>query len=105
MSHRTGHRRSVRFVDFLVTKHGLAAALRSNDAEFQALHAYFLDRLVPVSAQLLRAAEQADEIAPGTDPYQLIHGVGNLCIGAEFDAHYDARPLVALLLAGLRRAR
>src|SRR6201999_1240810 len=29
------------FVDFLVTKHGLAAALRSDDASFQALHAYF----------------------------------------------------------------
>src|SRR3954466_85700 len=30
------------FVDFLVTKHGLAAVLRSGDAGFDALHAYFL---------------------------------------------------------------
>lgn len=29
------------FVDFLVTKHGLAAALRSDDAGFDALHAIF----------------------------------------------------------------
>jgi hypothetical protein len=35
-------------VDFLVTKHGLAEVLRSDDAAFQALHAYFFDRLVPV---------------------------------------------------------
>src|SRR3984885_12770276 len=35
------------FVDFLVTKHGLAAAL-SDNARFEALHAWFLDRLVPV---------------------------------------------------------
>src|SRR6476659_8772450 len=36
------------FVDLLVTKHGLAAALRSDSAHFDALHSYFLDRLVPV---------------------------------------------------------
>ncbi len=35
------------FVDFLVTKHGLAAALRSDDATYDALHTYFLDRLMP----------------------------------------------------------
>ena len=45
-----------RFVDFLVTKHGLAGALRSDDSGFAALHAYFLDRLVPACASLLRAA-------------------------------------------------
>jgi len=46
------------FVDFL-TKHGLAAALRSDSAGFYGLHAYFLDRLVPVCEQLLDAAENA----------------------------------------------
>ena len=47
------------FVDFLVTKHGLAAALRSDQARFQTLHAYFLDRLVPVCAELLDAAARS----------------------------------------------
>ena len=94
-----------RFVDFLVTKHGLAAALRSDEAGFEALHSYFLDRLVPVCAQLLDAAEEAGEIDTGTDAYQLMHGVGNLCIGADADTRYDPRPLVALLLAGLRRTQ
>ena len=47
------------FVDFLVTKHGLAEALQSDDAAFETLHAYFLDRLVPVCAQLLDAAATA----------------------------------------------
>ena len=32
------------FVDFLVTKHGLAAVLHSDDPGFEALHTYFLDR-------------------------------------------------------------
>ncbi|CAM5564068.1 hypothetical protein SGRIM128S_05648 [Streptomyces griseomycini] len=44
-----------RFVDFLVTKHGLAAVLRSDSAGFDALHAYFLDRLAPVCTQAARS--------------------------------------------------
>ena len=47
------------FVDFLVTKHGLAGALQSDSGGFDALHAYFLDRLVPVCQQLLDAAVAA----------------------------------------------
>ncbi len=53
------------FVDFLVTKHGLAAALRSDNARFETLHGYFLDRLVPVCARLLGAAAAAGEIRRG----------------------------------------
>jgi AcrR family transcriptional regulator len=90
------------FVDFLVTKHGLAEALRSDDAAFETLHAYFLDRLVPVCARLLDAAAAAGEIVPGVDAYELLRGVGNLCIGADSDPRYDARRLVRILVAGLR---
>ncbi|WP_225097763.1 TetR/AcrR family transcriptional regulator [Streptomyces sp. CoH27] len=92
------------FVDFLVTKHGLAAVLHSDDAGFEALHTYFLDRLVPVCTRLLEAAAEAGEIRPGLQGYELMRGVGNLCIGAESDTRYDARRLVALLVAGLRGA-
>jgi AcrR family transcriptional regulator len=90
------------FVDFLVTKHGLAAALQSDNAAFATLHAYFLDRLVPVCAQLLDAAASAGEIRPGTDALELLRGVGNLCIGAETSPQYDPRRMVGLLIAGLR---
>ena len=90
------------FVDFLVTKHGLAEALRSDDAAFETLHAYFVDRLVPVCARLLDAAAAAGEIVPDMDAYQLMRGVGNLCIGADHDPRYDARRLVALIITGLR---
>lgn len=93
-----------RFVDFLTTKHGLAAVLQSDDARFESLHAYFLDRLVPVCAQLLDAAAESGEVRADLQAYELMRGVGNLCIGAESDARYDARRLVALLIAGLRRS-
>ncbi|MGW8397879.1 TetR/AcrR family transcriptional regulator [Streptomyces lydicus] len=91
------------FVDFLVTKHGLAAVLQSDNTGFETLHAYFLDRLVPVCAQLLDAAAGAGEIRSDLAAYELMRGVGNLCIGAAGDPRYDARRLVGLLIAGLRR--
>jgi AcrR family transcriptional regulator len=91
------------FVDFLVTKHGLAAAMQGDSAGFETLHAYFLDRLLPVCTQLLDAAAASGEVRSDLDAYQLMRGIGNLCIGADSDPRYDARRLVALLVAGLRR--
>jgi AcrR family transcriptional regulator len=91
------------FVDFLVTKHGLATALQSDDAGFQALHAYFIDRLVPVCTELLDAAVAAGEIRSDVPAYQLMRAVGNLCAGAGNDKHYDARYMVGLLITGLGR--
>ena len=80
------------------------AALQSDKASFEALHAYFLDRLVPVCARLLDAAAAAGEIRSGVDAYELMRGVGGLCAGAEGDSRYDARRMVGLLIAGLRQA-
>ncbi|MFJ9909164.1 TetR/AcrR family transcriptional regulator [Streptomyces sp. NPDC101152] len=91
------------FVDFLVTKHGLADALQSDSSRFAALHTYFLDRLEPVCAQLLGAAVDAGDIRPGTQPYELMRGIGNLCIGRDSDPRYDPRRLIELLLQGLRQ--
>ncbi|KAF0846908.1 TetR/AcrR family transcriptional regulator [Nocardia caishijiensis] len=91
------------FTDFLVTKHGLAAALRSDDPTLQALHADFLDRLLPACGELLDAAAAAGEIRTDIEPYLLLRGIGNACIGAETDQRYDARRVVELIVAGLRR--
>jgi AcrR family transcriptional regulator len=91
------------FVDFLVTKHGLATALHGDDAGSGALHAYFVGRLVPVCATLLDAARtdlgtSSEEGA--LDGYDLLKGVGNLCIGAASDSDYDADRLVQALISG-----
>jgi AcrR family transcriptional regulator len=91
------------FVDFVVTKHGLAAVLQSDDPCFDPLHSYFLERLVPVCTQLLDAAADAGEIRTGQDAYELMRGVGGLCAGLDNNPRYDARRLVELLIAGLRR--
>lgn len=90
------------FVDFLVTKHGLARAMRSDDPGFAALHSYFLDRLVPVCDRLLRAAVAHDEIRSDVGGLELMWAVGNLCAGGDSDDRYNARRLVDLLVDGLR---
>ncbi len=92
------------FVDFLVTKHGLATVLQSDHAGFRALHDYFLDRLVPVCAQLVEAATAAGEIRADVRAFELMRGIGNLCAGDQ-DPRYDPRHMVDLLVAGLRRPR
>jgi AcrR family transcriptional regulator len=91
------------FVDFLSTKHGLAAALQSDKAQFETLHGYFLDHLVPVCAELLDAAAEAGEIRADVEAYPLLRAIGGLCAGVEGDSRYDARRMVGLLIAGLRK--
>jgi AcrR family transcriptional regulator len=90
------------FVDFLVTKHGLAGALQSDDACFDPLHAYFLERLVPVCAQILEAAVDAGEVRADLEALELMRGVGNLCAGASGKHGFNARRLVEILVAGIR---
>jgi hypothetical protein len=77
--------------------------MHSDTAGFETLHAWFVDRLEPACAQLLEASVRSGEIPVELPALQLMRGVGNLCIGAETDPDYQARRLVALLLAGLRR--
>ncbi|MFF0531726.1 TetR/AcrR family transcriptional regulator [Nocardia amikacinitolerans] len=92
------------FADFLVTKHGLAAAMRNDPDSFTALHALFLDRLVPVLDDLLAAARKASEVTPDLTAYQLMRAIGDICAGAEMsDPNYDVRLTVRLLLDGCRR--
>jgi hypothetical protein len=78
--------------------------LQSGDARFEPLHSYFLDRLVPVCAQLLDAAAASGEIRSDLGAYALMRGVGSLCGGGR-DPRYDARQLVEVLIAGRRRSR
>ncbi|MFI7195412.1 TetR/AcrR family transcriptional regulator [Nocardia nova] len=92
------------FADFLATKHGLAAAMRSDPDGITALHALFLDRLVPVFENLLTAARGAGEVTTDFTAYQLMRAIGDICAGAEMtDPNYDPRLTLRLLLDGCRR--
>jgi AcrR family transcriptional regulator len=93
-----------RFADFLVTKHGLAEALHSDQAGFESLHAEFVDRLLPVLDELLKASAAAGQARADVRAYDLMLAIGNLCIGVETFPDYHARRMIDLLLAGLASA-
>lgn len=88
------------FVEFLVTKHGLADALRGRGAEVAALHGWFVDRLVPVCDMLFGAAAVAVGTVPRIDAYSLLKGIGDLCAGARGGARHDVDALVQVLVTG-----
>ncbi|MFB7598080.1 TetR/AcrR family transcriptional regulator [Streptomyces sp. NPDC056160] len=89
------------FADFLVTKHGLAEALHSDQAGFESLHNEFVERLMPVLDQLLKASAAAGYTRSDVRAYDFMLAIGNLCIGVEKFRDYQARRMIDLLLAGL----
>ncbi|RCH59632.1 TetR/AcrR family transcriptional regulator [Streptomyces sp. SDr-06] len=89
------------FADFLVTKHGLAEALHSDQAGFESLHNEFVERLMPVLDQLLKASAAAGYTRSDVRAYDFMLAIGNLCIGVENFPDYQARRMIDLLLAGL----
>ncbi|MEU8974632.1 TetR/AcrR family transcriptional regulator [Streptomyces monashensis] len=91
------------FVEFLVTKHGLGAALQSEDSSLQNLHTLMLDTLVPACATLIEAGVAAGELDPDVTAYTLMRAVGNLCILGGDYGRADAQRMVSRLLAGCRR--
>lgn len=93
------------FVDFLGTKHGLAHVWEGDAGGFTALHTLFLERLVPVLAQMLEAARASGEVVAPVDAYQLVRAVGDLVAWSPRDPDYDVRQMVTLLVTGLRQAQ
>lgn len=91
------------FVDFLGTKHGLSHVWEGDAAGFTALHALFVERLVPVLAELLQAARESGEVVAEVTPYQLFRAVGDLVAFTPSDPEYDVSRIVTLLLTGLKQ--
>ncbi|MER5743439.1 TetR/AcrR family transcriptional regulator [Streptomyces sp. NPDC002225] len=90
------------FVEFLVTKHGLGAALQSEDTSLHTLHSLMLDKLVPACGLLIEAAAARGQLDPDVSAYVLMRAIGNLCILGPGYEREDARAMVARLLAGCR---
>lgn len=86
-----------RYTEFIATKRGLAAALHSGDPAFDALPAYFEQRLLPALRSLLNAAAAAGEVRSDVDAEDLIHAVAHLSQDPD-----RAHRMVDLLIDGLR---
>ncbi len=91
------------FVRFLATKHGLANVWQGDVAGLSALHRVFIERLVPVLAELLDAARRSGEVVADISAYELIRAVGDLVAWAGPDPDYDVRRIVSLVVGGLRQ--
>ena len=85
-----------RFVDFIVTKRGLAATLHSGDPAYSFMPGYFNKRLPPALKTLLDAAVAAGEVR-SIEADDLLRAVATLCRGP-----HNARRMVELLVDGLR---
>jgi AcrR family transcriptional regulator len=91
-----------RYVDFIATKRGLAAALHSGDPAYSALPGYFDKRLRPALEGLLDAAVAAGVVRPGIEADDLLRAVATLCHGPHGQEPTYARKMVELLVDGLR---
>jgi hypothetical protein len=90
------------FVEFLVTKHGLAdscvpTAIASARFTRTSSTGWCLSARRCSTLQLTLA-----KCGPDMTP-TLMRGIGNLCIGGGEDTRYDPNRLVGLVLAGLTR--
>ncbi|MET0491922.1 MAG: TetR/AcrR family transcriptional regulator [Actinoplanes sp.] len=89
-----------RYIDFLATKPGFAAALHSGDPAYEALPGYFRQRVGPALSSLLEAA--AGEIRADLSADDLLTAVALLCQPARGGGIEYGRRTVAVLIDGLR---
>jgi AcrR family transcriptional regulator len=91
-----------RYAAFVAAKRGLAKALHSGDPAFDALPAYFDQRLRPALRALLKSAADAGEVRTDIDADEILSAVTSLCMSASNAAPERAPRMVALLADGLR---
>src|SRR5579883_2018652 len=91
-----------RYVDFVTTKRGLAAALHSGDPAYDILPEYFQQHLRPALQRLLDSAVAAGQARTGVEACELLRAVASLCTSAQDLGHEHSRRMVSLLVDGLR---
>lgn len=90
-----------RYAVWVGTKRGLAAALHSGDPTYDALPAYFEQRLRPALKTLYATAVDAGFAREDVDPNDLFSAVAGLCMSTHHGPD-QARRMVSLLIDGLR---
>jgi AcrR family transcriptional regulator len=90
------------YTEFLATKRGLATALHSGDAAFDALPGYFAERMGPALGSLLEAATASGEIRSDISAMDLLHAIAQLCMPVPGEGPTYSKRMVAVLIDGLR---
>jgi AcrR family transcriptional regulator len=93
-----------RFIDFVGTKHGLAAALHSGDPAFNDLPRYLMERLEPALDGLLSAARTSGHVRVDLTARDLLLTVALMCrpVRGE-DLHFNER-MIRIFIEGLRHS-
>jgi len=91
-----------RFSAFFATKRGLAGALHSGEAAYEALPGHFELRLRPALQSLLASAIAAGQIRADIAADELLRAVARLSMSGSGEPG-QAQRMVALLADGLRR--
>lgn len=91
-----------RFTAFVGTKQGLATALHSGDPAYDALPAYFWERVEPALTTLLAAAHAAGDIRGDVTADDVLHAVVLLCQPVPGRGDTLNRRMVTMFVDGLR---
>lgn len=92
-----------RFVTYVATKRGMTTALRALLDADATLFDDCRERLRASATRLLEAAARAGHIRDDVDAGDLLRAMGGICLAADASREAEqSRPLVALLLDGLR---
>lgn len=92
----------MRYTQFIATKRGLGAALRSGDPAFDELPIRFRTKFEPALQALLDAAADAGAIRPHVIAYDLLRSIGNLAVATGQDSMEHISRVVGLLTDGLK---
>lgn len=90
------------YLDFIATKRGLATSLHKANPAFSKLPAYFELRLKPACAMLLDAAAAVGAVRSDVDAWDLLRATALLSTPDHDGKPDHSRPMVALLLDGLK---
>lgn len=93
----------LRYLEFIATKRGLAAALHSNDPAYETLPICFIEELSPALKILIERATSADEVRSEITPAELLWAVAGLCTSVKNNGDIEhVKNIVSLLIDGLR---
>ncbi|OAB35651.1 TetR family transcriptional regulator [Paenibacillus macquariensis subsp. defensor] len=93
----------LRYLEFIATKRGLAAALHSNDPAYETLPICFVEELSPALKILIERATTADEVRTEITPDELLWAVASLCTSVNNNGDIEhVKNIVSLLIDGLR---
>jgi hypothetical protein len=93
----------LRFTDLVATKQGLAGALQSNGRAFEELAENFTNRVTPVVADMLEAAQVSGEVRADVSAEQLLRAAVHLCLPVPGEGPAHNQRMVAIFMDGLAR--